>query len=83
MNSRLQFAWGCIGVAAVEVIRVRNLLSASSSDTIHSFHWAYVAAVLAIILVGGAWSVALESHNKFLAFYHGATASIIISFLAR
>ena len=83
MTNASRFGWGCIGASASEVLRLYKLATVDVTSPHPSFGLFYFAAVLAMLLLGGCWSVVLESDKKFLAFYHGATAPIVISALLR
>lgn len=43
---------------------------------------AWLAGIGFFVLLGGAWNIALKGHEPWLGLYHGATAPLVLQFLA-
>lgn len=88
LSRKAQFWWGCLGAAVTEVLRFRVFLGTLDSSKVGAFDsgqailaGAFFVTTLLVIVFSGAWSTALKSHWELLAVYHGATASVVLSFL--
>ncbi len=81
LTPRYQFLWGMAGGFSLELIRLYKLVAASTPAPRPPIDEFYVVVTVGMILVAGMWSRALESEKKFLAFYHGGIAPLVLSFL--
>lgn len=79
LSKRGQFWWGTLGAVAPYLVRAAQIVS--PTGPVDAPTWAYLLVHLSLILLGGFWSIATESHARWLAFYHGGTAPVVVSFL--
>ncbi len=81
MTTKWQFIWGVIGAFAGELLRFHKLVDVRGG--IPEDIYLYLLTAIGMLFVGGWWSAALESDKKFLAFYHGLTAPIVLAVLIK
>jgi hypothetical protein len=79
LSKRGQFGWGVLGALAPYVVRAASTVQLDTPLPL--FGLGYLAATSALLAVGGAWSVALESERPWFAMYHGANVPLVFSFL--
>lgn len=78
MNSNWKFFWGAVGAFAAEWLKFQKMAAGNHFPESIPLQ---VVISLGLIMVGGFWSVATEPESKLMAFYHGATAPVLISAL--
>lgn len=75
-----QFGWGCLGPVAVYVIKASQAVGFQPEYRLPHFGFAFIGTLALMVVVGGYWSRALESHIRWLAMYHGATVPVAFQF---
>lgn len=81
-----RFAWGAIGAAAPEVVRLYNIVTAtgphSGTKPTHQFSFTYFAVSSAFMGLGGALSIAWGDDNPLKCIWVGASVPVIVSSFA-
>src|SRR5947209_12661947 len=68
-----QFLGGCLGAATPWVLRGAQVVGFKLDVALPRIGAGSVLIFLAVLLFGGAAAIILHSHNRWVAWYHGAT----------
>ena len=79
LDLRGQFFWGCVGAATPWVLRGAQVVGYKLDVTFPAIGAGSVLIFLAVLLFGGAVAIILHSHNRWVAWYHGATYQIVVA----
>jgi hypothetical protein len=75
-----QFVWGAIGAGFPPLIKAWE--ETKPADPILPRGWKFILLTALILIAGGLWSRAMESHKEWKAIYNGATFPLVFGFLA-
>ena len=79
LDLRGQFFWGCVGAATPWVLRGAQVVGYKLDVTMPTLGAGSMLIFLAVLLFGGAAAIILHSHNRWVAWYHGATYQIVVA----
>src|SRR5258708_21492319 len=80
LSLRGQVVWGAIGAAFPPLIKAWN--EVKPADPILPLGLKFIVPTILILVAGGLWSRAMESHKEWKAIYNGATVPLVFGFLA-
>jgi len=80
LSLRGQFVWGAVGAGFPPLIKAWE--EVRPADPIFPLGWRFILLTVLILVAGGLWSRAMESHKEWKAIYNGATFPLVFGFLA-
>lgn len=74
-----QFGWGCFGAVTPWFVRALQVVAYRTDVPLPPIGLGSVVVFVGAILFGGAMTIVLHSHNRWVAWYHGATHQILLA----